>query len=52
VVKPLRANWTIGGKLAKLGGDLKGNPFQAVVDLIPYEKLQMEHDISTQGMAE
>ena len=42
----------IGGKLAKLGRDLKGNPFKAVVDLIDHEKLQMKRDISARGMAE
>ena len=46
------ANWTIGGKLAKLGGDLKGNPFKVVVDMIDHEKLQMKHDIFARGMAE
>ena len=52
MVNPASANWTVRGKLAKLGGDLKGNPFQAVVDLIPHEKLQMERDISAGGIAE
>ena len=51
-IQPERVNWTIGGKLAKLGGDLKGNPFKAVVDLIDHKKLQMKRDISTLGMAE
>jgi hypothetical protein len=46
------ANWTVGGKLAQIGGDLKGNPFKAVVDLIDHEKLQMKRDISARGMAE
>ena len=27
LVQPLGANWTVGGKLARLRGDLKGNPF-------------------------
>jgi hypothetical protein len=36
---PQGANWTFGGKLAKLGGDLKGNPFKAVVDLVDHDKL-------------
>jgi hypothetical protein len=35
-----------------LGGDLKGNPFKAVVDLIDHNKLQMKRDVSAQGMAE
>jgi hypothetical protein len=47
-----RANWTIEGKLAKLRGDLEGNPFKAMVDLIDHEKLQMKRDVSAQGMAE
>ena len=45
------ANWKIGGKLAKLGRDLKGNPFKAVLDLIDHDKLQMKRDISARGMA-
>jgi hypothetical protein len=40
------------GKLAKLGGDLKGNPFKAVVDLVDHEKLKMKRDVSARGMAE
>ena len=40
------ANWTVKGKLARLGGDLKGNPFKAVANLIDHDKLQMERDIS------
>ena len=46
------ANWTVKGKLTKLGGDLKGNPFKAVVDLIDHDKLQMECDVSAHVMAE
>ena len=46
------ANWKVGRKLAKLGGDLNGNPFKAVLDLINHDKLQMKRDISTRGMAE
>ena len=47
------ANWTVRGKLAKLGGDLKGKlPFKVMVDLIDHKKLQMKRDISTRGMAE
>jgi hypothetical protein len=42
----------IRGKLARLGGDLKGNPFKAVVDLVDHEKFQMKRDTSVQGMAE
>jgi hypothetical protein len=50
--QPEGATWKIGGKLAKLGGDLKGNPFKAVLDLIDYDKLQMKSDVSARGMAE
>ena len=42
----------IEGKLAKLSGDLKGNSFKAVLDLIDHDKLQMKRDISARGMAE
>jgi hypothetical protein len=51
-VKPEGANWTIGGKLAKLGGDFKGNPFKAVVDLVDHEGLQLKRDITLRGVAE
>jgi hypothetical protein len=46
------ANWTVGGKLAKLGGDFKGNPFKAVVDLVDHEGLQLKRDITLRGVAE
>ena len=52
LIRPSGVDWTVGGKLAKFGGDLKGNPFQALVDLIPHEDLKMKHDISAQGIAE
>ena len=52
MVQPIGANWTVRGKLARLGGDLKGNPFKVVVDLILHEDLKMKRDISAQGMAE
>ena len=51
-IQPEGANWKVGGKLAKLGGDLKGNPFKAVLDLIDHDKLQMKRDVSARGMAE
>ena len=51
-IQPEWAKWMFEGKLAKLGRDLKGNPFKAMVDLIDYEKLKMKHDVSAQGMAE
>ena len=38
-IQPEGANWTVEEKLAKLGGDLKGNPFKVVVDLIDHDKL-------------
>jgi hypothetical protein len=50
-IQPERANWMIGGRLAKLGGDLKVNPFKAMVDLINHEKLKMNGDVSARGMA-
>jgi hypothetical protein len=42
----------IRGRLAKLEGDLKGNPFKAMVDLVDHDKLQIKRDVSAQGMAE
>ena len=51
-IQPKGANWKIGGKLAKLDGDLKGNPFKAVLDLIDHDKLQMKRDIFARGMVE
>ena len=45
------ANWSVKGKLARLEGDLKGNPFKALAELIDHDKLQMERDVSTNGMA-
>jgi hypothetical protein len=38
--------------LAKFGGDLKGNPFKAMVDLVDHGKLQMKWDVSARGMVE
>jgi hypothetical protein len=39
--------------LAKLGGDLKGNPFKAVVELIDHDNLQLnDRDFSARGKAE
>ena len=46
------ANWSVRGKLARLGGDLKGNLFKAVVELIDHDKLQMKRDVLANGMAE
>jgi hypothetical protein len=51
-VQPEGANWMVRGKLARLGGDLKGNPFKSVVDLIPHEDMKMKRDVSARGMAE
>jgi hypothetical protein len=42
----------IRGRLAKLEGDLKGNHFKAMVDLVDHDKLQIKRDVSAQGMAE
>jgi hypothetical protein len=38
-VQPEWANWTFRGRLAKIGGDLNGNPFKAVVDLVDHKNL-------------
>jgi hypothetical protein len=39
--------------LAKIGGDLKGNPFKDMVNLVDHEKLQLKKlDVSARGMAE
>jgi hypothetical protein len=51
-IKPEGANWTVGGKLAKLGGDFKSNPFKAVVDLVDHEGLRLKRDITLHGVAE
>jgi hypothetical protein len=51
-VKPERANWTVGGRLAKLGGEFKSNPFKAVVDLVDHDGLQLKRDITLRGVAE
>jgi hypothetical protein len=51
-VKSEGANWTVGGKLAKLGGDFKSNPFKAVVDLVDHEGLRLKRDITLRGVAE
>jgi hypothetical protein len=51
-VKPEGANWTVGRKLAKLGGDFKSNPFKAVVDLVDHDGLRLKRDITLCGVAE
>jgi hypothetical protein len=51
-IQPERANWIVEGKLAKLGGDFKGNTFKAVVDLVYHEGLRLKRDISIRGVAE
>jgi hypothetical protein len=51
-IQPEGANWMIGERLAKLGRDLKGNLFKEVVDLVDHNKLQINRDVSAQGMAE
>jgi hypothetical protein len=51
-VKPEGANWTVGRRLAKLGGEFKSNPFKAVVDLVDHDGLQLKRDITLRGVAE
>jgi hypothetical protein len=51
-VKPEGANWTVGGRLAKLGGEFRSNPFKAVVDLVDHDGLQLKRDITLRGVAE
>jgi hypothetical protein len=51
-VKPEGANWTVGGRLAKLGGEFKSNPFKAVVDLVDHDGLQLKRNITLRGVAE
>jgi hypothetical protein len=52
-VRPEGADWSFRGKLAKIGGDLRGNPFKAVVDLVDHENLHLTNqDDSARGMAE
>jgi hypothetical protein len=52
-IQPEGANWTFRGRLAGLGGDLKGNPFKAVMDLVDHENLHLKgRDVSARGMAE
>ena len=47
-----KENWLVRGKLARHGGDLKGNPFEVVAELVDHDKLQMERDVSANGMVE
>jgi hypothetical protein len=51
-IKPEGADWTVGGKLAKLGGYFKSNPFKAMVDLVDHEGLRLKRDITLRGVAE
>jgi hypothetical protein len=52
-VQPEGANWAFRGRLAKFGGDLKGNPVKAVFDLVDHQNLQLTNrDLSARGMAE
>jgi hypothetical protein len=46
------ANWTVGGKLAKLGGDFKSNPFKAMVDLVDHDGLRLKWYITLRGVVE
>jgi hypothetical protein len=51
-VKPSDMDWTVGKPLSKLGGKLKMNLFQALVDIIPHETLTGDWDYSSRGIAE
>jgi hypothetical protein len=52
-IRPEGANWAFRGRLARFGGDLKGNPVKAVFDLFDHENLQLkDRDLSARGMAE
>jgi hypothetical protein len=51
-IRPEGANWTVGGKLAKLGGDFKSNPFKVVVDVVDHEGLRLKRNITLRGVAE
>jgi hypothetical protein len=51
-IQPEGANWIVEERLAKLGGDFKGNPFKAVVDLVDHEGLRLKRDITLRGVAE
>jgi hypothetical protein len=50
-VKPEGANWTVGERLAKLGGEFESNPFKVVVDLVDHDGLQLKRDITLRGVA-
>jgi hypothetical protein len=51
-IQPEGANLMIGERLAKLGGDLKGNLVKVMLDLVDHDKLQMNWNLSTRGMVE
>jgi hypothetical protein len=51
-VKPSGMDWIVGKPLSKLGGKLKMNPFQALVNIIPHEALTGDEDCSSRGIAE
>ena len=52
LIKPVGADWTVRWHLAQFYNDLLGNPFQALLDLIPHGNLSMMRDVSAWGMAE
>jgi hypothetical protein len=51
-IQPEGANWTVGGRFTKLGGDFKGNPFKAEVDLVDHEGLRLKQNITLRGVVE
>jgi hypothetical protein len=52
-IQPESANWAFRGRLARFGGELKGNPVKAVFDLVDHQNLQLKNrDLSARGMAE
>jgi hypothetical protein len=52
-IQPEGADWAFRGKLAKFGGELKGNPVKAVFDLVDHQNLRLKNrDLSARGMAE
>jgi hypothetical protein len=46
--------WSQQGRVkeaSSLGGDLRGNPFKAVVDLIPHKEMKIERGVFARSMA-
>lgn len=52
LVKPSTVDWSVRGFLATFGGSLLGNPFSALIDLVPHDQLTCDRDHSTQDMTE